>query len=829
MVALLLTLPYTTIFSFSESAQPLTPTRTPTSATFLQTSFETPKQESSFYDPRVTWNTADPYATTPDFLKTPKFPTFTTPNQSPLLGLSRKRRLSGQNIEDQIAAHVHHISPNPNPPTPSLEAPHPPSSSPKYSSTSLLKRNSVASTLDQTDPQLSTGAGQPVDSATRSADSMQTPPPTSTSVSRRKGEQVQTPKVSSGSAASLRRMSTPTGPKPRKGEGLSAQVEESPLQLGTLQFSPDGLGFSMSGSATVPAYPQHKLFWDSNHNGDGMSMDFPYEPFALGLENSKNLDSFKSSHQRANVSHLPSSSLDELGIRDSREMDLERSTNHDPVNPADFISSGLVTQNVPKGVNPSLLFSSPRQAEQQSVPVQGIPNEALQPYASQLRDAQIDHESGLERVPKRRRKIFDDSPAVKAALQSLREETESRTSEDFSDDVIPVPSRVANVKASRATSRASESSRRPGSTRNLQRGTHHQASVQPLKSRTAVTLTIDENGRAKTETKIIHEGAGLSEQLPNSNSKVTNDSEEGESTSSSESDEMVISQPQSFAFPTQKAGKPRMARFMTDSKTHSQKSSYTSTLASSNAGYSLAASDKSDLRTGSARGPRSSSRRESPATRRLHRVRPSTGVSNDVNQVRGGRDIEINSEAESITTSDDDQGDAQSELKKIVRVRAQSRSSIQGRARKTSNVSPSSRAQMPPDLFGALAFSHEDGTNTLNNISPTTITDPGLSTPGTGRDSLLGEATRCVCPGYEIEGELMILWYVKHTYLHETHVNDQVVIHASIGYMWDASVSIVIDFLGSICVYFVWGKHQVPQAGVRASPQRQLSQCLVHL
>lgn len=611
--------------------------------------------------------------------------------------------------------------------------------------------------------QLKIGVDQHINPASQSAGSMQTPPPTSTSASRRKGEQLQIKKISNGSAVDLQRMSTPTGPKAKKGEGLSSQVEESPLQLGSLQFSPDGFGFSMSGSATVPAYPQHKLFWDSNQNADGMSIDYPYEPFALGLENSKNLDPFTSTHHKANVSHLPpSSSLDELGIRNSREMDLENSTNQGSANQADFISSGLMIRNVPKGVNPSLLFSSPGRPLQHSTPIEKIPNEALQPYASQVRDAQIDKEPGLDRVSKRRRKLYDDSPAVKAALQALREETKSRTStEEISDEVIPVQSRNANTRTSRVASKASESSRRPGSTRKIQRTTYHQASVRPTKSRTAVTLTIDSNGRAKTETKVIHEGAGTFGLLSDANIDLATGSEESESESSSESDEMIISQSQSFAFPNQKAGKLKLARFVTEPKTHSQKSSYASTLAPNNAGYSLALSDKPDKGTSTARRPSSGSRRGSPAKRRIHRAHPSTVMSDDVDRVRGGREIEINSEVETVSTSDDDKGDAQSELKKIVRVRAQSRPSTQAGARKSSVIYPTSRTQIPPQLFGAMSFSQGDGIHALDNNSPTTITDPGLSTPGTGGESLAGEATRCVCPGYEIEGELMILWYVE--------------------------------------------------------------------
>lgn len=813
--------------SFSESAQPLTPTRTPTSATFLPTSFETPKLESSFYDPRVTWNTADPYATTPDFLKTPKYMSFTTPSQSPVLGLSRKRPLSGQNIEDKIAAHVHPQSPNPNPSMTQVPPSRHLSGSPKPSSPSTLMTRSGHPDVDQTPTQAKMNQG--IDQGTGSADSMQTPPPTSTSASRRKAQQVQTTKVSSGSTVHVRRLSTLTGPKGKKGGGLPGQVDESPEQL-HLQFSPDDFAFSMSGSATVPAYPQHKLFWEPNQGADGMSIDFPFETFPLGLEASKNLDPFVSSHQKENVPARPSScAFDNPGVRHGRPIDGATSAKHESANQADFISSGLMIRNVPKGVNPSLLFSSPSRPLPPSVPCETIPNETLQPYASQLRDAQMDKESGLDRVSKRRRKLYDDSPAVKAALQALREDTRSRTStEETTDDGVPVRSRAGNTRTGPAASKVSEASRRLGATRKMNQPAHRQASARLSKSRTAVTLTIDENGRAKTETKVIYDGIGSSAPSPEANMEMETDSEDSESTSTSESDEMTISQPQSFAFPHQKAGKPKLARFVTESKTHSQESSYAPTLAPSNVGYNLAVSKKSDRRTSMARLPRSNRRLDSPAKRRQHATHPSTVIADDVDRVRRGRELETNPAAESLATSDEDRGDAQSELKKIVRIRAQTRRSDHAGARKTSNLYPSSGGHVPPELFGAMACSQGSDANIFDDISPTTITDPGLSAPGTGPERLVGEGTRCVCPGFEIEGELMILWYVER-FWSGMSTNRKAVIHAKIGYMLDASASIATVFLKSTCACSVWAKHQMDEDGVHGIPRKQLSPRRVHL
>ncbi|KAJ5226481.1 hypothetical protein N7468_007706 [Penicillium chermesinum] len=58
------------MFSFNYPNEPQTPTRTPTTSAL--DSFTTPKLESSFFDPRVTWDTADPYASSPEFLRSPQ-------------------------------------------------------------------------------------------------------------------------------------------------------------------------------------------------------------------------------------------------------------------------------------------------------------------------------------------------------------------------------------------------------------------------------------------------------------------------------------------------------------------------------------------------------------------------------------------------------------------------------------------------------------------------------------------------------------------------------------------------------------------------------------
>lgn len=756
--------------SFSDrGGEPPTPTKTPTSATFLQTSFETPKQESSFYDPRVTWNTADPCATSPDFLKTPRYLAFATPKGSPSSGdSSRKRRFSGQNIDDEIASHVHHASPNSSLQFPLVEPSRQLSSAPNPSqSSSSTKRSNHRPSKPASTP-LKLHRDEELEPTMRSAGSMQTPPPTSTSASRRKSQQTQTAKLAKQSAASARRKSTPIVPKTKAVDVMSGHIEDSPLQLGSLQFSPDGFGFPLSGPATAPIYPQQKLFWDPDQNTDGMNIDFSTEdPFTLsfGLGTQKGLDPFISLGEQTSASELQASSFNLFNPQSSHVTDLAMSLDPDAANQVDFLnSSGLMirgtsTTKFPgKGVNPSLLFSSPSRFPVQSASAQVHPNDTLQPYAHQIGDAQIEDELVEARRAKKRRKPDVDSPAVKAALQTLRDENDLRP--EFGENATDRTTFLLRKSRSRKSRVSFQSSETFKKSAQPSRSSIHQLEMarQP-KKRPVVTLTIDSHGRAKTETKTVYDDDGSSS---NARMEVDTTSDDSETTSSSGSTTMILSRPQSFDFPNRKQKNPKLARFATDSKTHSQKSSYASTLASGNNANILPLPENQNRPRITGHASSLDGLAQSHSKNFIHPASSPTTISDDMNNMRDNDRIEIESEAETLMTSDDDQGDAQYELKKIIRNRAHDRAAIRSGLKKgqiSETQDHDSRPDpMPPrDYSGSLPPSGR-ARNPYDNISPTTITDPDLTTPSTGRESHVSDTTRCVCHVSEIEGELMILW-----------------------------------------------------------------------
>lgn len=731
--------------SFSyPSRQPPTPTRTPTSATFAQ-SFETPKQESSFFDPRVTWDTANPWATSPELWKTPQYPSFGTPGKSPVTPLGTKRPLSSQDLEAQIASHVHHLSPNPRIPLPPVEPSRQLSSSPNPLSSAKRPRHRVSDT--ELTP-LKTGLDQDPSSSMHSASSMQTPPPTGTSATKRKAQKAQIAQLAKQTTTSGRRMSSPNFQHNENGDTPSLQIEASP-GFPSLQFSPEGFSFPMSGPATAPVFPQHKLFWDPEQSTDTMSLDFTNNDlFALGIAHEKSIDPFTSHQTQATITTIPSSSFN--GLEGSQD-DLAVF----PVSakaPSKKFSKSKLTASV---VDPALLFSSPsRPSDLHNLPPssQSDLNNTLQPYAHQIQDARREDEMKLGSKPKRRRGPETDSPAVKAAVQTLRDEDNERPvlKRSITDSVLKSFNENAPPNlALREYTLKDPPRRKSPSKKQAYHSSEHSLAEQRPKKQTTLTLTIDASGRAKTEAKFVGEQADLP---TSSEMDVDSLSAESES-SSSEEDHYVTSRHQSFTVSRQKSAKIKMTRFTTDSKTHSQKSSYASTLASNSTGSGAFPQAKSKTRTPSNLSYPSSGPRHLPVP-----VSDQESSSAIISDRLDGKEIE--SELETVVDSDEDRGDAQSELKKVIRNQSQRKASqpVNPNPRmqlSTQYPDPSYGGQLAPYPYhDALTPSHQS----YHNVSPTTITDPKYTTPHAHADSQACDSVRCVCHVQNSDGEPMITW-----------------------------------------------------------------------
>lgn len=199
------------MFSFNfPNGEPQTPTRTPTASTL--DSFTTPKLESSFFDPRVTWDTADPYASSPEFLRSPqKFGLGTPSNPLRTDSLDSRLQSTAQRRPSEQTDTVRRIRP--------------------------------------TKPSSFNEDGSRTVGSAKSAASMQTPPPTS--ASRRKIPDFEPP----NSVQRGDHLETP-----------SRLLGASPRMFANLQSSPDLFQLASLDPAASPIFPQQRLFWDQEQD-----------------------------------------------------------------------------------------------------------------------------------------------------------------------------------------------------------------------------------------------------------------------------------------------------------------------------------------------------------------------------------------------------------------------------------------------------------------------------------------------------------------------------------------------------------------------------------
>ena len=686
-------------YSF-EQTQPPTPTRTPTSPSFGDV-FQTPKAESSFYGSHNTWNTGGSHNGSPTVSKTPQSSSFGTT-------VAKQTALSsptgGQYLGSDFAVNARNILSTPEFSSLQVDQPARSASSPPHTTSQPNETtpSHLNLTLDTT-------------SSFCSARTMQTPPPTTTSASKKQAQQSQTAKiVQQSNSTAARRMSAPLFPRLDNGEPVKSQVEQSPQNYPGLEVSPDIFGYNFATPATAPAYPQHKLFWESDAN-DGMNIDFPDVPNPFDTPRQPGLDPFISNHPSSSMSQaeVQSSFLNfpDVSTTSSSFVRPELSSKARQVN-----GTRHNTRQLHTGVDPSLLFSSPGKF---SEPLDGsiasarvLDEESLQPYAYQVQEAR--REKGYNGVmkQKKRRKPSVDSPAVKAALETLRENGDARPliRRSMTDSVVSRTSKdSADSKVGSTHGRSSP----------LKRVHDSRGASRKVKHRTSIALTIDENGRARAETRVIQDTGSAVDEY-----EMEVDSGSESESSSSSTDDSSEAMPTSFAQP---APGPKWGRF-NNSTSHSQKSSYASF-------YSA-----------------NSHQDGQPRLPEIKQRSVSNALSGNSNRLFGAphlqplresavmRDDDA-SEAETIVDPDDEDDNARHELRKVLQDR-----------RKGSSSRPTHHLYSPHKLNTAVFPGNE---NHPLNSSPTTITDPDLATPTSSHS----DSIRCLCHVNRDDGQ-MIQWRV---------------------------------------------------------------------
>ncbi|KAE8147469.1 hypothetical protein BDV25DRAFT_160299 [Aspergillus avenaceus] len=519
------------VHSFSyPNGEPQTPTRTPPTTVFGDPTFQTPKFESSFFDPRVTWDTSDPYASSPEFLRTPQKFGLNTPLNNPL-------RLSTTGDSESTNIRTAKESDN-------------------QTDTARRIRSSRPNGHTEED------GPRTVDSA-KSAASMQTPPPSS--ASRRKVTGLEnvngTARRPSASSTIGGHLETP-----------SRLMGASPRLFGDIQTSPDPFHLNGFDPSASPFFPQQRLFWDH---------DLEPQNGGLGLSGN-HIDLFDSTNHTLHMTQnsLQASTIPQLPAIDGG-LDLPEFhgnafgfTSAAPIDAALFPAPFSTSPRLPatKAEDPAMFLSSParRFGGPQPTPEKRLfSRPGRQPYHHQT------EESKREQLRR---------------SQSVHRQLAAYDEDDEDDDFTP---RQTRPMLTRSLTHSAISSHRPGLGRTMsttsgvrkspsKRSSPTKPLRQPLprsssaasnlSSRSqSIVLKIGKDGRAKTEMHPVAEAAtGLTD-------PITGMDLDGSATES-EYDSADFSE-----YPSVSSRNPSMAFSDAGSRPHS-KGSHTSTGTSSHSG-----------------------------------------------------------------------------------------------------------------------------------------------------------------------------------------------------------------------------------------------------
>lgn len=707
------------------NAEPPTPLKTPTSATFAQFPFATPKTDSTFFDLRTIWGAASP--NDPDLKDADTLNT--RPTQASTGAASRGSSKAIQEIDAQIASHVHHPSPVPYLGLPPVDASH------RLSSSLRPDLNEVRPGSPSTTPE-----NLPLRS------SMQTPPPTATA-QEKKQDPLSLP-YSTVAMADPQKLATPKLSRMKPPQTPGHIFDASPQLFTNLQFSPDLFQYGMSGPATAPVLPQSRLFWES-------------DPTSGDLNNS-DTDPFFPSHT-SGPSHSASSpvvhgNVTDLSLPHSRapfgfsasdepHQTILSSPSHldGPRFPASFTASPRVP--VTRAEDPSMFLSSPaRRFGPTPQPSASLlpPQAQRQPYHHQIEDSKREQASAGLRKPKDKRYPHDedrhrqDEPPLMGRPGIRRSVTHSgignpeRHAHRQNRALFMDGTQVQNMQSRPSTGGRISPLKRSSQQAGLDR--------PPSRARGSLTLTIDEHGRAKTVFTTAPESL---------DTKMTFEDEVSESDTSIDSADFNIanSRNTSFAFSDTGTAMLKPSYLRPDSKTHSKNSSYSSAPGSS-VSTNLSSRTSSLQPTINPRSISQSASNKDMIGRNDHRndhIHPN---------YRGSSLATIQSSQPGLILEnlDEDTGDAQQALRALKkdRPRRNQGTASHSDSRETSIRSFHSSPPVQANAFDAYF------NNTM--LSPTTITDPDIATPSTDRESSSSGSTRCVCNSSEHWGH-MIQWY----------------------------------------------------------------------
>ncbi|KAH7066836.1 hypothetical protein BKA63DRAFT_425686 [Paraphoma chrysanthemicola] len=684
------------------------PSSTPKSVTFPETTLKTPKTEA-FPQPHFIDAWATPRINgqhTP--IQTPSF-TFSTPNDRPSSSYSLKPR-----TPEDPEFHVNHFVPS-NLPLPPVEVSRRLSSSPGPNSIGRPQARPLGGHASRPRP------------VTMDFSHMQTPPPTRDANSRRglpqsAGQEFATP------ATVIQRT-------PNQMPTADALFNQTPFGFTDVQFSPSMMPFSNAGPMSAPPMPQSRLFWDQLNDGSQMDVDMPLGADPFGPTPHKVEQNFDWQSFSTPVNHQMNSQAFQAlhGMSSPGPV-----TSFSPSNVMASQPSRPTFAATSAGVDPNMLFSFSNPGVTTSFgnmpqqPVRNVSNR--QPYETQVRDAQQEKEIAKKARSQHSRSNTNSSSGsvenVRPNLQRSNTDSGFRKSRPSS-----MESRVSLPHAASTIPRRSSP---------LKRQSGASLTAIPEIRRPRTRLIIDETGRARTETVSVEDD----EETPKM-TRVTSQNDVrrqypglwDEDDTESEDDEPAptISRNTSFNIPQPQRRSSKHAR-----------------------------QDSGGLeRSNSFKMPRPASRTSERAFDKasFETIRPVRKVADNAHRRFSMMDLPTSFDGVKESQDQhmpDSPGDALGALKKVVAGRQQradraSQNTLKAHNQRWAQASADMANTATPHGHG-----HYDPFTNSFHASPNT---DGLTTPSTDRSSLSSESTRCICSGMD-DGQPMVQCESCNKWLH---------------------------------------------------------------
>ncbi|KAI9845888.1 MAG: hypothetical protein M1837_004423, partial [Sclerophora amabilis] len=574
------------------SAQPPTPSATPTSATaptFDFSTFNTPKSSGANFDSQFSWNISPlaghfgSYDQTSGEPKDASFVNLSTPIQRSESSSNQKRArpVQGVNFAEYIPDSQHLSVPD-YPLFPTEEAGQY-NQSPALSSTHAPNSNSKSGLTGQSSK---SDASSNSAYGTRSAGSMQTPPPTSSSAGKRK-KRKPTTGPSKGTTNATRKMSLPIS-------DLRSQQLLSRSQASTTERA-GSFDLQAIAPAAAPIFPPQNLIWGPDSHParidlNGTDHNLLRADNGVRLENQTSFDwsqwqdqGLQSSGPSMNgfaALHVPSNEyqghneasyaagFNHAQATNGSSFSQYASTSSQP-QPSSNLASG-----VERAVDPNLLFSfsnipsnitpdtasfthssftrrrnssKPYQHQQEELQRENEARRALKKQSQPSSKCGIDVTNGTQKSAPRpglKRSVTDGSLGRKKPLKIRQSQVTFvkpavQTSLQNKEFLHEMPPNIVSHKNDMAASRA----------------------VTEPQSLTTVNFAIDTNGRALVETRSIRDGSGK-RQAPSPRVLVDESSSGSESDSSNVTESMAVpSYNSSFALPHTQPTEPKHAHF----------------------------------------------------------------------------------------------------------------------------------------------------------------------------------------------------------------------------------------------------------------------------